>query len=85
MNEKERMRRRVNALAFAVHELVLFLDTHPENRQAMTLLEEYRRRHAEAVADYESKYGRLIVTVSDAMPSDSWQWLDDPWPWEQEA
>ncbi len=84
MSEKERMLRHIGALSFAAHELNLFLDTHPESRQAMTLLEGYRRRRDEAVAAYEQKYGKLIANINDSGISDSWEWINDPWPWERE-
>ena len=85
MTEKERLMRQIGALAFAAHELTLFLDTPPENRQAMALLEDYRRRVSEATAEYERKFGRLVLNVNEAQPSESWEWLNEPWPWEQEG
>lgn len=85
MNEQEKMKRRISALAFAAHELVLFLDTHPNNTQALMLLDKYRRWQDEATAEYEKKYGKLILTVNDAGGPDSWNWLESPWPWEQEV
>lgn len=84
MNEKEKLMRQIGAISFAAHELTLFLDTHPENRQAIELLEDYRKRLNEAVASYEQKFGRLILSISEAQASDSWEWLSEPWPWEQE-
>lgn len=84
MNEKEKMLRQIGALSFAAHELTLFLDTHPENNRAMTMLEDYRNRLTEATMAYEEKFGRLILNSDEAQPAESWEWLAVPWPWEQE-
>ncbi len=84
MNEKREMKKRIDALAFAIHEMVLFLDTHPENKQAMDMLRDFRRRRREAIANYESKFGCFVETTADVNPTDYWHWLDSPWPWEKE-
>ena len=41
MNEEQLLRRRVYAARFACWELHLFLDTHPNNKEAARKLEEY--------------------------------------------
>lgn len=85
MNEKAMLKRRISALNFSIHELVLFLDTHPQNRRAMQMLSEYRRRRRDAVADYEAKCGPYVSTVNDVSSRDYWNWIDSPWPWEREV
>lgn len=82
MREREMLKRKINAFDFGIHELVLFLDTHPTNKRAMELLKEYRNQKNEAIANFEAKYGKYIVNTSDVPPSGCWQWLDSPWPWE---
>ena len=64
-------------LGFAIQELALYLDTHRDDREA---LEQYRA--------YQQMYRRLAETsgiplthMSQGM-GDSYNWLDDPWPWE---
>ena len=83
MNNKTVLRN--HALSFAVYELNLFLDTHPENRKAMGLLKEFRERRQDAIADYESRFGKYIETADDVNPTNYWNWLDGPWPWEREV
>ena len=85
MNEKIMLTRRIDALDFSIHELVLYLDTHPSDQKAMSLLREYRRRRREAISGYESKYGPYVKTVDDVHPKDYWNWIDSPWPWEKEV
>lgn len=81
MSKKE-LKRRIHELDFAIHELVLFLDTHPTNQKAMELLAEYRRIRMEYVKAYEEKFGEYIVTSDDAPANGCWKWLKGPWPWE---
>ena len=84
MNSKCQLKRKIHALDFAIHELVLFLDTHPKNRKAMELLKEYRMKRKECIALFEEKYGPYIVTPADAPANACWEWLESPWPWENE-
>jgi spore coat protein JB len=82
MNGKDKLKNKINAVDFAIHELVLFLDTHPTNQKAMALLKEYRLKKEELIKEYESKFGTYIVTTCDVPASECWQWLDGKWPWE---
>lgn len=84
MNEKKKLKKCIDALAFSIHEIVLFLDTHPQNRQAMSMLSEFRARRADKIKEYENCYGTFIETVNDVKSNDHWTWLDCPWPWEME-
>ena len=38
MNEKMKLRRRLYELDFAIYELTLFLDSHPESEKALELM-----------------------------------------------
>ena len=40
---KAQMKRKIFEYDFAIHELVLFLDSHPTNRKALELIKEYRK------------------------------------------
>lgn len=82
MNEQQTMKRKLNEIAFAIHELVLFLDTHTECEKALSLLESYRAMYKELLEAYEKKYGTLILTYNDPDDKTRWQWVDGPWPWE---
>lgn len=81
---KAQFKRRIFELDFAIYELVLFLDSHPTNRKAMRLLEEYRKKRQEIVTAYEENYGPFIMTPQDVPTSDCWKWLEGPWPWEND-
>ena len=78
MNKAE-LKRKIYSYDFAIHELVLFLDTHPTNKKALMLLEEYRKRRADLVAAYEERFGAFIVKPCDVPVTGCWRWLEGPW------
>ena len=81
MNERAMMRRKIQALQFAVWELHLFLDSHPNNCEAAKKLEEYSKQIQQLTMEYEKKYGPLFESSRN---TSRWQWVSGPWPWELE-
>lgn len=79
---KAELKKRIYEYDFALHELNLFLNSHPTNKKAMELLAEYRRGRAALVAEYTARFGQYIVCPSDVPVSGCWEWLKGPWPWE---
>ena len=70
----------VQVLAFAVQELALYLDTHPEDTEALELYRQYQQLYQKVSQAYE----REKRPLNHAAPGqrDTYAWLDDPWPWE---
>lgn len=79
MTEQQRLMRRIDACRFAMWELKIFLDTHPDNCEAVKSLQERRKMAADLIKQYEDAYGPL--NPSDATAS-RWAWVQEPWPWE---
>lgn len=79
---KAELKRKIFSYDFAIHELVLFLDSHPTNKKALALLDEYRKRRKELVEAYETRFGTLIIKPCDVPANGCWKWLEGPWPWE---
>lgn len=73
----------VQTLGFALDEAVLFLDTHPDNKEALEYFHEMHEKYDAAVAAYVSNYGPLQFT--DVKHSDGWSWGRDCLPWEGEC
>lgn len=85
MNEKT-LRRKIDAIDFAILETELYLDTHPNDRSAMQMLHEYRTRRKNEISNYEARFGKYIVTAKDVDTSaDRWDWINSPWPWERQV
>lgn len=72
----------VMMLEFNLHELNLYLDTHPNDKQALTRFHELHHQVLEARKDYECKYGPL--TILSVNQKDTWVWINGPWPWEKQ-
>lgn len=71
----------IMSLNFAVNDLVLYLDTHPTDSRAINMHSEYSEKVIELTQKYQSLYGPLTVNFS----SETWDWIDEPWPWERGA
>jgi spore coat protein JB len=77
---KDKLLRRVSSLGFAMYELRLFLDTHPNNYEALEMMNSYKKKYESVKAEYEKEFGPLTL---NGYNSD--EWLQDPWPWENDA
>ncbi len=69
----------VMSLCFVSHELQLYLDTHPQDTEAFTLMKSVLELTEEAKRRYVKKYGPL--RPDDLKDSAAFDWLEDPWPW----
>lgn len=82
MEDKAKLVHRIYELDFALYELTLFLDSHPTSSRALELIGEYRDLRSKLIEEYEEKYGKYVLTHADVPLSESWQWLEGPWPWD---
>lgn len=80
MTEREKLLQQVRMYHFALIETGLFLDSHPKNAAALAYYQANEKKHDEAVAAFEAKFGPL--TSIHAPEASEWQWISDPWPWE---
>lgn len=69
----------LQALEFVLLELSIYLDTHKDDAEAFKLFKQFSAMEKAAKAAYESKFGP--ITKETAATGDSYQWLNDPWPW----
>ena len=70
----------LRALDFVIHELGLYLDTHPNDSEAFALFQNYVELEKAARESYVEQYGPL--TQNDAALSSSYTWTSGPWPWQ---
>ena len=64
---------------FAITELALYLDTHPDDEKALCLHRKYCKRLKDLKDKYQKVYGPLTINY----PCNKWRWLEMPWPWER--
>lgn len=78
INDQAELLTKVDAYCFACHDLNLYLDTHPNDKDMFNLFKELSADSNKAIFEYENKYGPLFVGNS----SFPWSWNDSPWPWD---
>lgn len=81
MNEKNALLMKIKRYDFALKELNLYLDTHPNCRRALAKFRQYKQLRENAVNEYISEYGPITPEQTDSAAH--WLWIDDPWPWER--
>ena len=83
VNEKEKPvtpMTELQTLAFAIQELALYLDTHRNDREAFELYRKYQEMYEHCLKEYRKNKGPMNHTRK--ADGQSYEWLDDPWPWE---
>ena len=73
----------INTVSFAVNDVQLFLDTHPCNEQALEFLRKYEGQRRKALKEYARYYGPLTIDSMDLDGCDRWNWINEPWPWQE--
>lgn len=82
-NKQAEMLTTIDSLCFAMIDLDLYLDIHPEDKRALELYEFYRRSHDEYMEAYQKEFGPIELD-SASIDGNYWTWILSPWPWEVE-
>lgn len=75
---REELMMKIKSYNFAVVELGLYLNTHPDDEKALCLHNSYTKKLKELKDKYQKVYGPLSIYY----PCNKWRWLEQPWPWE---
>lgn len=78
--QRENLMLKIQIFCFAAHELNLYLDLNPSDTGAIGLYNQYTEEANKLKKEYESKYGPIDLDINNEM---TWQWIDNPWPWER--
>lgn len=70
----------LQVLGFAIQELALYLDTHRDDREALELYRGYQQMYQRCREEYRKSHGPM--NHMHPSESETYDWLDDPWPWE---
>lgn len=76
---REEVLMQIREINFAVIELGLYLNTHPEDQKALCLHRKYTKELKELMDKYQKVYGPLSIYY----PCNKWRWLEELWPWER--
>ena len=71
----------LQACDFVLVELTLYLDTHPNDYEAIEQFNEYAKMRKQLKKRYEKEYGPL-QQYGNSYSSYPWNWDDTPWPWQ---
>lgn len=77
----ESLLKEIQKVEFAVIELNLFLDTHPDNEKALNDYNKYTVDLSKLKKEYRMKHGPF-ANFGHGTSDLPWQWIESPWPWE---
>lgn len=83
MNERSELMHTIRKYDFALYDLMLYLDTHPDCTEARELFTEYREKRERAVNAFVQRFGPMQSLQTDT--AQRWTWGAGPYPWEKEA
>lgn len=72
----------INQVSFAVNDMTLYLDTHPDDDDAMAYFCENTVLRKELLKEYAARFGPLTLDSDSENCRQCWDWVMQPWPWE---
>jgi spore coat protein JB len=66
---------------FILVELTLYLDTHPNDLEAINQFNHYVNERKKIKKAFESQFGPLMQ-FGNSYSGYPWNWKDTPWPWQ---
>lgn len=82
-NNRNELMKQINQSSFMVDDVKLFLDTHPCDAEALKCFREYSRIRNRALEEYARLYGPLTIDTAVESCTDRWNWINEPWPWQE--
>ncbi len=70
----------VQELDFFVQDLIEYLDTHPDDSEALNQYKTAVQKANASRKEYEATYGPLFIY--DFEEAKDWSWGKTPWPWD---
>lgn len=83
MTEKFKLLKKIQSYNFAAYDMLLYLDTHPNDKKAYSLFKDLVENTKKYINEYEKSYGPL--SPYSTANFNNFEWLSSPWPWEKEA
>ncbi len=81
-NDRRRLMQSIYELGFALVETMLFLDTHPDDVDAIDYYTETKEKYRDAVKQYSDNFGP--INGMNMTNDNYWMWVATPMPWEVE-
>lgn len=84
LGAQEQLLYKIQQLDFALLDINLYLDVHPNDFELIQKFNEYNDELNTLMKNYENLYGPLSLSYGNGLSNNSWQWDDEPWPWQKE-
>lgn len=81
-NNKDSLFLKLYETNFAIIDLNLYLDLHPNDNQMYEIYKKYVNNFEKLKKMYEENFGPLEITCVD---SDTYNWIKNPWPWDNDG
>lgn len=78
--EREALLFKIMEMDFAVNDLNLYLDLHPEDEKIYECFKKYTKECLELKDEYAKRFGPLTL---DQTNGNSYEWMKNPWPWNK--
>ena len=79
IDEKNKLLLKIYECEFAIIDLSLYLDLHPNNTNLYSIYRNYVKKFNDLKEDFESKYTPLDKCFEKY---EEYKWIDNPWPWD---
>ena len=80
-NERQKLLLEIMKNGFYAHELNLYLDNFPNDKERINLYNQYDKKTSDLIKEYNNKFEPLTLTGNE-LKEVPWAWEDSPWPWE---
>ncbi len=77
---RQSLLRQIMEYDFAIYDLALYLDTHPEDSASLELFQQLKKQSERYTEEYARLFGPL--TFKQVNSDNYWTWISDSWPWE---
>ena len=82
-SSRKELLNQINTVSFAVNDIQLYLDTHPDDEEALAYFHKCKEQRVIAWEEYAACYGPLTIDSMDESCGDRWNWINEPWPWQE--
>ena len=81
-NQREALLLEIMELSFAINDLNLYLDLHPNDEEMLRKFNSLVEKSCQKEMEFIKNYGTLEVIDNDS--KQKFEWINSPWPWERE-
>jgi spore coat protein JB len=80
-DEYYQLMEQLQTVDFVLVELTLYLDTHPDDLEAINQFNHYVKERKRIKKMFERQFGPL-QQYGNSYSGYPWNWKDTPWPWQ---